>query len=360
MMTPIQFTAEDWERLTHNWHAWWVGDLERPLILIEGRTSLPDGTLPTAPRIAAAYPLELPVDTVLDAYEAVLATTRWYGDAFPKWWPNCGAGIVAGFLGATVRPAPETETVWFEALPPQPLSELRLHLNPANPWWQRVQALTRRAAERWGEQVCVGYTDLGGNLDILAALHTTTQLLVELYDAPEEVARLTRELTALWLEYFRQLEQLLAPAQRGRTPWAAIWAPAPCYMLQSDFAYMISPKMFERYVLPDLAACCDAIPYPFYHLDGKGQLRHLDLLLALPQLRGIQWIPGDGAPPPEEWLPVLKKIRDAGKLCQLYVSPTGAQTIVRELGGQGFALFIQQEMTAAEATDFLATLSIKI
>lgn len=353
----IQFTPEDWERRARDWNAWWAGELERPLILIEGRVPLPTETQPTAPWIAAAYPLEMPVDTVLDTYEAVLTTTRWYGDAFPKWWPNCGAGIVAGFLGATVRPTLETETVWFEPPPPRPIRELQLCHDPENAWWQRVQALTRRAAERWGEQVCLGYTDLGGNLDILASLHTTAQMLVELYDAPEEIARLARELTALWLRYYRELETLLAPACRGRTPWAAIWAPAPCYMLQSDFAYMISPKMFERYVLPDLAACCDAIPYPFYHLDGKGQLRHLDLLLSLPRLRGIQWIPGDGAPPPEAWLPVLKKIRDAGKLCQLYVSPAGAQTIVRELGGQGFALFIQQEMSAAEAAAFLATFS---
>ena len=43
---------------------------------------------------------------------------------------------------------------------------------------------------------------------------------------------------------------------------------------------------------------------------------------------------------PSNWLPLLKRIRDAGKLCQLYVSPEGARTIIRELGGRGFALHI--------------------
>ncbi len=46
-------------------------------------------------------------------------------------------------------------------------------------------------------------------------------------------------------------------------------------MLQCDFAYMISPQMFERFVLPDLTACCEALEHGFYHLDGKGQIRHL-------------------------------------------------------------------------------------
>ena len=107
-------------------------------------------------------------------------------------------------------------------------------------------------------------------------------------------------------------------------------------MLQSDFSYMISPRMFERLILPDLTACCDALAYPFYHLDGKGQVKHLDMLLSIERLAGIQWIPGDGAPPPEEWLPLLKRIRDGGKLCQLFVSPEGALKIARELGGKGF------------------------
>jgi 5-methyltetrahydrofolate--homocysteine methyltransferase len=124
-------------------------------------------------------------------------------------------------------------------------------------------------------------------------------------------------------------------------------------MLQSDFAYMISPRMFERFVLPDLVACCDALDQPFYHLDGVGQIPHLDMLLSLERLRGIQWIPGDGQPPPEAWLPVLQRIRAAGKLCQLYVSAAGARTIVRELGGRGFALFIEQTMSQAEAECFV-------
>jgi 5-methyltetrahydrofolate--homocysteine methyltransferase len=128
-------------------------------------------------------------------------------------------------------------------------------------------------------------------------------------------------------------------------------------MLQSDFAYMISPHMFERFVLPDLAACCEALDYAFYHLDGKGQIVHLGMLLSLERLRGIQWIPGDGQPPPEEWLPLLKRIRDGGKLCQLYVSPEGARTIVRELGGRGFALYVSDQMPPDEVQDFLRALA---
>jgi 5-methyltetrahydrofolate--homocysteine methyltransferase len=211
--------------------------------------------------------------------------------------------------------------------------------------------------ERWGSQVTVSITDLGGNLDILASLRTTEQLLLDLCDAPDEVERLVGEITRLWIRYYDELYAIIQKAGRGTTPWAAIWSPGRCYMLQSDFAYMISPQMFERFVLPDLAACCDILDDGFYHLDGKGEIPHLDMLLSLKRLRGIQWIPGDGAPPPEKWLPLLQRIRQGGKLCQLFVSPQGARTIVRELGGRGFALSISQSMPRAEAEDFLRALA---
>jgi hypothetical protein len=85
------------------------------------------------------------------------------------------------------------------------------------------------------------------------------------------------------------------------------------------------------------------------HLDGKGQIRHLDLLLSLEHLRGIQWIPGDGAPPAEEWLPLLKRIREGGKLCQVYVTADAARKIIKELGGKGFALEIVDDLIRDQA-----------
>jgi 5-methyltetrahydrofolate--homocysteine methyltransferase len=255
-------------------------------------------------------------------------------------------------LGAQVHATPET--VWFEPAAETSIQDLRLVLDSQNVWWRRVLALTQRAVERWGAGMTIGHTDIGGNLDILASLIGSEQLLFALMDHPEQVDRLVARITELWLVCYDRLYDEIQSAGRGTSPWAPIWSPKRCYMLQSDFAYMISPQMFERFVLQDLAACCDALDHAFYHLDGKGQIPHLDMLLSLERLRGIQWIPGDGQPPPEAWLPLLKRIRDAGKLCQLYVSPQGAHTIARELGGQGFAFYITQPMSEAEAGDYVA------
>ncbi len=353
MTINLHWTDEDWARIERDWSAWWAGELERPIVVIEGIEAT--SRLPEAPPYVSSLGFEMPAEEVIDRYQAHLEARRFYGDAFPRWWPNFGPGIMAGFLGARVNPVPDT--VWFEPAARVDIRDLHPTYDPQNPWWLRVHELTRLAVERWGRQVAVAHTDLGGNLDVLASLRTTEQLLLDLYDAPEEVERLVGEITRLWLRYYDELYQIVRPAGRGTNPWAAIWSPGRCYMLQSDFAYMLSPRMFERFVLPDLAACCDALDHGFYHLDGKGQIVHLDMLLSLERLRGIQWVPGDGAPPPEEWLWLLKRIRDGGKLCQLAVTPEGARTIVRELGGRGFAFHIAWLMDKEEAEDLLRVLA---
>ena len=353
MSIDVHFTDDDWARVAHAWGSWWAGELPRPLVMVRTEDVPPGADLPATAGPTSQLALSMPADDVLDRYQAHLEHARFYGDAWPRWWPNFGPGIVAGFLGARVTSVPET--VWYEPAQSVPIDRLTVAYDANNPWWQRVRSLTQQAVERWGDRVTVTFSDLGGNLDILASLRTTERLLFELLDAPDEVERLTRDITRLWLRYYDELDAIIRPAGRGTSPWAPILSSGRCYMLQSDFAYMISPEMFERFVLPDLAACCDAMDHGFYHLDGKGQIAHLDMLLSLERLRGIQWVPGDGAPPPEEWLPLLKRIRDAGKLCQLYVTPEGARTIVRELGGRGFALQIRLDgpVSASEAGDLI-------
>jgi hypothetical protein len=122
--------------------------------------------------------------------------------------------------------------------------------------------------------------------------------------------------------------------------------------------------MFERFVHPDLLTCWDHLDHGFYHLDDKEQIRHLDLLLSIERLLGIRWIPGDGQPALQDWLPLLKRIRDEGKLCQVFVSPEGPRTIVKNLGGRGFLFVIRPASDSdfqnpEEAYPFLRTLAME-
>ncbi len=333
----LNFTDEDWERVERDAMAWWAGELERPLVYLS--VIPPVSEWPYA--YLSNYPLDMPAEEVLDRHAPLLAAQRYYADTFPWLWINFGPGIVAGFLGANVNSVTSpSETVWFTPRRRVPLQELDLSYDAENVWWKRVKELTAAAVERYAGCLLVGHTDLGGNLDILASLCGTEALLLALIDHPDEVERLAGQITQLWLRYYDELDAIIRPACRGTSCWTPLFSTGKTYMLQCDFSYMISPAMFERFALPDLIACCEYLDHAFYHLDGRGEIPHLDMLLSLPRLRGIQWVPGDGQPPPEAWLPLLKRIRDGGKLCQVTVSAEGALQIVKNLGGQGFMFWV--------------------
>lgn len=352
MKTYLEFADTDYHQLESDWMAWWNGETDRSIITLS--TLPPDFDDGLVDDFLTQFPLDMPVDAVLDRFEPRLRQRYAHANTCPKWWINFGAGIMAAYLGSGVHYA--TSTTWFWPLADiDSLADMHLAYDANNVWWQRTLALTQAAVERWGDHILIAHTDLGGNLDILASLRGTEQLLMDLYDAPDEVERLVGEITDLWLRYYDELYAIIAPTGRGTAAWAPPWSPTKGYMLQSDFCYMISPGMFERFVLPDLVKCSEWLDYPFYHMDGKGQLVHLDLLLSIEKLRGIQWQPGDGQPRAEDWLDVLRCILDGGKLCQVFVTRDGAWQIARALGSKGFLFdIIEEGLTPEEAETFVA------
>jgi hypothetical protein len=45
MGIEAQFAEEDWARIEASWSAWWAGELERPLVMIEGLEPPPGITI---------------------------------------------------------------------------------------------------------------------------------------------------------------------------------------------------------------------------------------------------------------------------------------------------------------------------
>ncbi len=286
---------------------------------------------------------DFPAEKIIDGVDEALSGIEFLGDGFPRWWPNFGAGMLAALLGSRV--AFVEDNTWFHPANLDAGFDADLSA-PAKPLWEeRLFSITAAALDRWGDNVVFGYPDIGGNLDVLASLFGSSELLMATMDQEENVDRLVGQVTDQWIAFFSRFETLLR--EQGARPWRASWipamAPSSTYPLQCDFSIMISEAMFERFALPDLLRCCGEVDYPFYHLDGPGAERHLDSLLSIEKLKGIQWIPGAGAPPAEEWIGLLRRIREGGKLCQVYVDVKGARKICDELGGEGFIFCIGGE-----------------
>jgi 5-methyltetrahydrofolate--homocysteine methyltransferase len=341
----IDFSFDRWGRTKQTYARWWAGQLDRPIIRIRLTGRDPGRAEPHLPRRkrTAQYGFAVPPDQIVDRWDYDLSCLEYLGDAFPTCWPDFGAGAVAAFLGAGTHV--DENTVWFQAPSDRDIRDIRFVFNVEHPWVQRIEEIVRSAHRRWGGLVQVAMTDLGGNLDILSTFRPGERLLLDLYDHPGEVERLLWEAHECWWGYYDHFNAVLQPTNPGYSAWAGIYCPAPSYMLQCDFAYMIGPEMFDRFVKPELVVTCRRLDHSFYHLDGVGQLPHLDSLLEIPELDGVQWIPGHGQRPCGDWPEVYEKIHRAGKLIQFVGPLEELEPIVDRLGtgrgilaGQAFPL----------------------
>jgi hypothetical protein len=84
----------------------------------------------------------------------------------------------------------------------------------------------------------------------------------------------------------------------------------------------------------------DAMEYPLYHLDGIGALPHLDMLLELPNLRAIQWVPGAGKERLAQWYDVIRKILGARKSVQVFAQVDEVDDLIANVGTRGLLISV--------------------
>ena len=65
MTAALEFTASDWERTERNWTAWWRGEIERPMIVLEAMAD-PKYRLETWVEHLTQYPLDTPAERIID------------------------------------------------------------------------------------------------------------------------------------------------------------------------------------------------------------------------------------------------------------------------------------------------------
>jgi len=347
----IAFNSSQWEKIKNDARDWWAGKLERPLIQVT-LTGFPFDR-PEPPLhgqyFIPFYDDSVSAESIVDLWDYGFSTCRFLGDAFPHVCPYFGAGVIAAFLGATMKKAVTEGTIWFQPERQREIGDLHFQYDPENFLFRRIQDIYRTGLERWGGQVQMAMTDLGGSLDILSTFRPSENLLLDLYDHPEDVKRLNWELHDIWWKYFDAFNALLRPVNPGYTAWTQMYSETPYYMLQCDFCYMISPEMFDEFVKPELQASCRRLGNAFYHLDGPGELPHLDSLLSIPELKGIQWIPGTRQPDMAHWPEVYRKIRDAGKLIQINGPLSTLDALTKQLGSaKGICLLMDGQNIANE------------
>lgn len=309
----IHFTQKQLDAALDAHEAWWAGTLGRPLIAATVDAYDP-GASGCGPLLSQANcaDLQRPAEDIIEAADRELSRYEYLGDAAPTMrFDTFGPGVLSAFCSA--RLDNRTGSVWFFPDEEKPIDEIHITYDPNNIWVQRIKDIYRAGIRKWGNLVTMSMPDLGGVMDVVAVFRGSENLLMDLIDEPEQVLRVAKEVETAWRAAYEDLSQVLRSAGIAYTDWSGLLSRSPSYIIQCDFSYMIGNKMFREFVLPTLQRDCDYLSHSIYHLDGIGELNHLDDIAKIPELNAIQWVYGDGQPSARHWPEVYRRIADADK-----------------------------------------------
>lgn len=248
----------------------------------------------------------------VDSFIVSLHGRTFHGETFPVFAPNLGPNVYAAYFGAELDYGEVTSWIRHCVHGWDDLS--RLGFDQGNPYFLKIEELTRIALEKCQGQFLVGYTDLHGSLDCVADWRNPQDLCLDLVDEPEQVKRAVALADRHFLEVFDHYDIRLKQHGQYSVNWMGIPSRGKMHVPSCDFTSLVSAEAFDEFYLPSMQREIRHMTHNVFHLDGKGMLRHLDRILAQPEIQAIQWVQGVGDDLPIlQWLPEIRKIQAAGK-----------------------------------------------
>ena len=130
-----------------------------------------------------------------------------------------------------------------------------------------------------------------GPIDILAALVGVPEMCLAFAQRPGTVREALARLTDIWIEVVGEQLALLPPFEDGVAccEQYGLWVPGANAVTQCDLAVVISPRMYERFLVPCDERICASMAYPIIHLHSAS-MHVLDPVLSVAASRD----PGGG------------------------------------------------------------------
>lgn len=346
-------TKPDYKDAMARWEAWWQCELiDRPLLTMWVQPGQQREVQWPAPKTYATLEDRwFDLDAGIACTDAGVDAGLHWAESIPQWWPNLGPEIVATLFGAELQFSEGTS--WSVPIIKHARDVLALQPNLNGRYWQAIRRATDASLARGQGRWITGITDLHTNIDLLAALLDPQTLCMELLDDPEGVGLAMEHISGLFEVLFDDLYSRVAAAGQPATSWLGAFHQGAGATLQADFICMISQEMFRRFALPVLTIEAQHCSRSIYHLDGPRALTHLDDLLAMPDLSGIQWVYGPGTRGARDWIPVYQRIQAAGKCVQIICPDADdARALLPHIRPEGAWFAVGGAYTLAQAEAF--------
>ena len=276
----------------------------------------------------------LDIDFRAEAAATEISNYEYLADALPIAWPNMGPEIFSAWCGCGYEFG-ET-TTWSEpCITDWDKDGEHSAFNPEHPLFKATVNFTNRLLDYAEGNFIVGLTDFHPGGDHLAALRDPAQFAIDLLENPQAVKDKLTESQKEFFQVYDIFYNMLRQKGMPITSWTNLIHDGRYYIPSNDFSCMVSKKMFNEFFLPGLIEECKFYERSIYHLDGPGALRHLDVLLEIPELNAIQWVCGAGNEGYARWVSVYQKIQKARKGIQLDVTLAELPLVFETLRPEG-------------------------
>ncbi len=344
---PLEF-CEDFPLVARRYEAWWAQEvIDRPIFMASANRR-PDR--PITRRLDLLDQPDLWLETKLED----LRQTHHVGDALPWVRADFGAVLLAGMYGG-VREH-QSDTAWTHRFLDDEWSNAPdwSNIDGDNEWWRRFRTALLTAASEAPGRYLVCPPDLGGSGDVLLLLRGSANLAMDTLDQPERIRAAVEAIYPGWRRALIEMFRCTVERKAGLAWVFGPWSSRPYTMLACDFNALIGPKQFESLFLPDIARQAATVDRSIFHLDGPAAARHIDALLAVPEIDVVQFTPGAGAPSALAWVDMFRKIQDHGKSVLVICPPEEVIEVCQALRPEGLALLLESSLTPAELDDLYA------
>ncbi|MBP6965583.1 MAG: hypothetical protein KBC96_14395 [Armatimonadetes bacterium] len=339
----------DFDEARRYWDAFWAGAIiDRPTICL--KVAPPPGSPPHPGSLSS---IETPAAHVR-AFGEWASSVQWLAEAVPFYFPNHGPDMFAAWVGGDLRYSPDSAGTTWSVPNVRDWATDALEIGaPHGGWWERMLDLMRVGAEIAEGRFLMGMSDIHSNMDALSALRGPQELCTDLFDVPDRIDAAMQTVRKAFPRVIDGLRQAGRMDGRGYIGWLPFYSETTYAVLQCDFACMIGPEHFRRWVLPSLEEESSYLQHSVYHYDGPDALVHLHDVLSIPGIRAIQWVSGAGNAPTIEWMDLLVEIQKAGKAVYIGASADEIPSYCKRLRPE-HVLYDVTVRTEQEARSLLA------
>ncbi len=351
---------ENWEKIERYYKAWWNCEVldKVPIWVAAPRDDPQSREILSGDTIKIRKEERFNEEKVIGCAEKILRATFFGGIAFPSYWPNFGPDIFSAFMGADIefspvfsptdapldpkRAVPVSWAKWNNPILKDYSDLSVIQIKEDNLYWQKTKEFMHYAIERSQGNYIVGLTNILAGIDALSVLRGSPErACLDLIENPEGVKKAIKLLGKIWYKVYEESYHIIAGKQKGNCSWTKLWFPEGGPVLD-DLACLISTPMYREFLLEEMVDRINYLGYSLYHLDGPDALHHLDMLLEIPSLNAIQWVPGVDMWKKEgvaRWIPIYGKIQAKKKAIQVFCEPDEVDFVIENLKPEGLLIY---------------------